>query len=312
MSKIYKGMLGGVSALALGIGASSAIAADLDERIEEAHSERVTALTMGIHWFNADISRDRSNASGSETELEFHHNFLGGVARLDIPMHEVFSLQLDAQGAVNIDGDDTSEVYDQGSLVGVHLNYREPDSFLFGGFAGIGTVNMAASSSGQSAFWLAGIEGQYHLNDWSFYVQGGAGDVEPQDSSNSDWAGENGFARGVVRYYFNDGLGKLQGDALYLHGAGSQGFTTWVYGVEAEHHIADYSNGFITALARYEYQQVEEDSNADPIDSLDASTIMAGIRINLGYPDPRTRDRMGPGVDFADMPRIHGNFKGKE
>ena len=284
------------------------MAADID-RIEEAHSERVTALTLGIHWFNLDVNKD----ADTTTTENWHNNFLGGVMRLDIPMHDVYSLQFDAQGDVNLemDTDSTSEEYGVGSLIGVHVNYREPESYLLGGFVAGGDIQMeSGASSGSSRYWLAGIEGQYHLDDWTFYVQGGAGDVKDEDSAQTDWAGDNWFARGVIRYYFNDGLGRLQGDALYLSGDGdttgnSEGFDTWVLGVEAEHHIADYSNGFITAFARYEYQEVDEDDAGDPATSVDAQTIMGGIRINLGYPDPQTRDRMGPGVDFADMPRIH-------
>ena len=303
MNKLYRGLLGGASALALGIGASSVLAADID-RIEEAHSERVPALTMGIHWFNLEVDREIGTLT---TTANWHNNFLGGVMRLDIPMHDVFSLQFDAQGDVNleVDTDSTSEEYAIGSLIGVHVNYREPESYLLGGFVGGGEIQMeSGDSSGAARYWLAGIEGQYHMDDWTFYVQGGAGDLKDDDNSQSDWAGDTGFARGVVRYYINEGLGKLQGDVFYMHGANSDGVTSWVYGVEAEHHIRDYSNGFVSAFARYEYQYVDEDVPG-PVSEVDSSTIMAGVRVNLGYADPKTRDRMGPGVDFADMPRIH-------
>ena len=310
MSKLYKGLLGGASALALGIGASSVMAADLD-RIEQAHSERTTALTLGIHLGHLELQ----DADGSDASSEFDYDagFLGGVARLDIPMHDVYSLQLDVQGDnVLAENGTSSEYFQTGSLLGVHLNFREPDSYLIGGFLAGGTVLMAESNSGDARYWLGGIEGQYHLDDWTFYVQGGAADLKDAENGQmSDWIGDAGFARGVVRYYFNGGLGKLQGDVFYIHGAASDSWTSWVYGVEAEHHIADYSNGFITAFARFEHQDVEEDFGGGT-DSTTTTTILGGLRVNLGYPDPKTRDRMGPGVDFADMHRIHANARSND
>ena len=66
----------------------------------------------------------------------------------------------------------TSEDYNQGFLGGVHINYRDPESYLLGAFAAIGTVNQGDSSSGEARYHMAGVEGQYHMDDWTFYGQG--------------------------------------------------------------------------------------------------------------------------------------------
>jgi len=298
--KTFTHLLGGVSLLAMGMGAGSVLAADptVEERIEQAHTERVPSLTMGIYGAYSNIDNDE------DSDALDSYPSLGGDFRLDIPLNDGFGIQFDFQGEEILkEGENTSEDYDRGYLGGIHVNYRDPESYLFGVFAAAGRVDTVDEDSGQARYHMAGVEGQYYMDNWTFYGQGGVGDLS-DGSDQTDWMGDNWFARGAIKYYFNDGLGKLQGDVLFMNGEGSTEFDVWALGIEAEHHLADYSNGFITGFARFEQYYVEEDTGGGP-DNGETQVIKIGIRMNLGYPNPMMRDRYGTAVDFADMSRVH-------
>lgn len=295
-------LLAGVSALALGLSANSAFAADAFDRIEEAHNERVPSASFSVFGSHVDVDSNEDNtALNSFTSI-------GGDGKLDIPLGSDWSLQFDAQGEVNLDSGSTSEDYHRGFLGGVHLNYRDPGSHLLGVFGAAGTINHADEDSGQARFHLFGVEGQYHYDTWTFYGQAGVGDLK-DDSSETDWMVDNWFARGVVRHYFNDGQGKLQGDVIWMEGEADNDVETWGWGIEAEHHIAEHNDGFVSAFIRYEQYQSDEQNDGT---NGSAQVIKGGIRISLGYSNPVMRDRYGTGVDFGDIPRMQSVVRSAE
>lgn len=307
MTKTFRNLLGGVSAVALGLGVSTTFAADIiDKRIEEAHTGRVLSGTMGVYYgYSYGINTDDSDSLDSYTSL-------GGSAKADIPFNDNVGIQLDIYGEGNLTNVTQSEDYVAGFLAGVHLNYREPGEYLYGVFAGTGTVSNAESSSGVAQQFLAGVEGQYHMADWTFYGQGGITDIE-SSSTNSDWAENAWFARGVVRKYFNGGDGKLQADALFIAGDISDDeFQGWTWGVEAEHLLKDYGNGFVAGFVRYEGYNFDEDLTGGGGDSSSAHVVKVGIKVNWGYSNPMMRDHYGAGVDFADMSRVHSLIRALE
>ena len=74
-----------------------------------------------------------------------------------------------------VDGQDISstEEYASGIMATAHFNYREPEQYLFGAFGGYGKVAQAdGSDSGSATHYLLGVEGQYHVDDWTFVRAG--------------------------------------------------------------------------------------------------------------------------------------------
>lgn len=161
------------------------------------------------------------------------------------------------------DSDDLEEAY---GLTG-HL-YSRNDSYLFGGFVGIG-------SSDDSETWTAGLEASKFFTDWTL---AGALYFASNDDADTDVYGIN--AQG--RFFIHDNF-RLQGNFGWANvdvgGVGEDdGFT---YGVGAEYQFAAAP---ISIGASY---------NIIDSDSAEADVIAAVLRYNFGGTTLRDRDRNG-------------------
>jgi len=152
------------------------------------------------------------------------------------------------------------------------------------------------------------------MQDWTLYGQIGFTDATEQDSgSDSSWLSSGFFVRGVSRHYFNNGDGKISGEVFFAHGeqstgvAGTDDLTVFGWGVEAEHLLTQYSNGFLTAFARIDGYYVDEDDAAGggADDDGHAYVFKVGITANWGYFNPQSRDLYGIAMDLPDISRIN-------
>lgn len=158
-------------------------------------------LDVSYYW-------DDYGAEGSSYEDEY--TVIIGTARVNVPYDEWYNLQFDVTGAAS-----TYEDVDSSSAghfgVGAHVNWRDPRVGLLGVFMAVGRAN--AFNYGNGPTYLAGFEGQYYCEQWTF-----AGQLGYWDSGFETSLLQNaGFLRGVVSYYASERL-KLTGALKYIDG----------------------------------------------------------------------------------------------
>lgn len=250
---------------------------------------------------------DRTNDQGGVGSWVVNPWYLGGDARVDIPISDMFSLQLDQYGQFMTDQGTTSEDFTGGYMTGAHINWRDPERYLFGVFGGVGKIHSASTSDDEYRSWMLGVEGQYHFGNATLYGQAGYLDGD-SNATSENWITDAYFVRGVARYYFNNGATKLEGELAYASGdqdshpsdAPTVNLDMVAWGAEIEHAFHSFGNdGFISGFARYQGQDYDEGG----VGGNDATihTFMVGIKVDLNQPNPMNRDRYGAGVNLPSM-----------
>ncbi|MEP1206593.1 MAG: hypothetical protein ABJM29_06485 [Rhizobiaceae bacterium] len=306
MRKTFVTLLGTTSVFALVVGTSS-IATAADPQLQA--PDRVLSGSMAIFGSYTTGVCHESECHGANSDPDDWFS-LGGFGNVAVPVADNLSLQLGFYGeAGNIIGEDSnfssSQEYANGVMGSAHLNFREPEAYLFGAFGALGSVETASDqSSGTANIYLAGVEGQYHIDDWTLYGQVAFADSSDLDNSDSDWIQNGVYLRGAVKHFFNDGMTKLQGDVVYVGGEQSTGddIDAWQFGVEVEHIVSSYSNGYISAFGRFDAFFANE--SPDVNDDAEAYVFKIGLKASFGYDNLYQRDHYGEGVDIADIMRI--------
>lgn len=301
-------LLGTTSILAL-VMAASGVATAADMPLDAVKvEERILSGSMGLYGAYTFGICHSDNCNGDTTTNDSWFS-LGGFGNVSVPFDDGLALQLGFHGEAitSYESSASSNDYAAGVMATAHFNYREPEQYLFGAFGGLGAVHMGSSNSSESArHYLAGVEGQYHVDDWTFYGQAALAGAELLDSStNTDFLNDGGvYLRGAVRHYFNDGMTKLQGDVIYVGGEQSRSddIDAWSFGVEVEHTFSSFDNGNISAFGRFDAFYANESNNGDDAEQL---VIRAGLRANFGYENLYQRDHYGEGVDVGDINRLH-------
>ena len=237
------------------------------------------------------------NIGECSTDGECNPFLFGTEARVDIPFTQNLSLQLDFGGEMVFAGDNlsSSSEWVGGAQAGAHLNYREVDRYLFGGFAGFGK-RFQGDYSDETNHVFGGLEGQHYLGNTTLYWQGGAQFADSVDGYEFDNAW---FVRGVGRHFFNAGRTKLEGELSYASGdSDGDGATVWGVGAEIEHQIHTFggNSGLASLFGRYEGTF----ANVDSV-NIDNHRLYVGIKLTANQDNLLTRDRMG---DTLDLPNF--------
>ena len=330
---ITKNTLLASTALAVGLSisvASKTFAADLAPvAVPDPIPQRTISGTFDLFLGHRWLSGNEAFEGGTTDESNDSQYWLaGGDARVDIPFNEEWGLQLDLAGEwTGVEGAATSgtgaESHSENYLGTVnttgHLNYRQMDRYLLGGFVGVGAAFEADEDSTDEGarFWNAGIEGQGYFNNGTLYGQ--LGYVDSDEISGDDtqeYIQDGWFVRGVGRYYVNQGRTKLEGELMYMGGhldnsstgAGDKDVRFWGVGLEVEHQFRNWgSDGGFNGFVRWDYHDVTVDSSSSD-DKLDSHTLMVGVSFDLNANDLLYRERYGVAVDTPDWGRTLGDI----
>ena len=302
-----------------GVGQAADLAGAAPIVPQEMTKHRTISGTVGINGAYMDLEQGESCDDDDDCgQFEENPWSLGGDARVDIPLTDYVSVQVDQYGEGLFGDFETSENYTGGVLTGAHLIYRDMDRYLVGAFAGVGKVFFASTSDDAYTQWLAGIEGQYYFGNTTLFGQVGYSDVESNDSTDQNLIDEALFLRGVARHYMNGGDTKLEGEFGWATGSQdndtppddlTDSIDAFWWGVEVEHAVASFGDdGFVSIFGRYEGYYYDEEI-AEGGESNDTSTnhvFILGARFDLNQMNPYMRERNGVAVNLPNMTRVNG------
>jgi hypothetical protein len=235
---------------------------------------------------------------GGECNYDDEYTTFVGKAFVNIPYDEWTNLQLDVDGETSLDEDGYEQAGHFGG--GAHLNWRDPMVGLLGAFVGFGTLE---NYYGRTPTWMAGFEGQYYCERWTFYGQAGW-----WDSDDEGYALQNaGFLRAVVSYYASQQL-KVSGGLKYIAGDIYDGYADsdgWDWIVRADYWFGKSIP--VAAFAEFNSRY----SDIDYVDSeLDTYRLNVGVTFYFGGDgnnDIMYHDRNGASVNLPDFDEIRVN-----
>jgi hypothetical protein len=236
---------------------------------------------------------------GFDTTDEQDRFMIGGEALADIPFNDNWSLQLDIGGETTPDenyiDDLSSDGEHYGSVyAGGHLNYREVDRYLLGGFVGWG--QSFSEGDDVSNFLTVGAEMQYYMNNITLYGQVGFVDG---DNDDDDTLEDGIFGRGVARFFMSPNT-KLQAEFSVLSGdADGDSGEVIGWGAEIEHQVSSWTDSGVSGYVAYSGLNAEFDG-----DEQTEQRIMIGIRVAMNSGTTLLqKDRMGATLDLPDFVR---------
>lgn len=255
-----------------------------------------------------------------ERDYEF---LFGGTTRVSLPFGENISFQLDGDFEVsepalsNGFGTEPEDDLFTYSLQGVaHLSYRDPKSFLIGGFAASGRGQHDDDDDGNDLFnfYTLGAEVQFYLDDLTFYVQSGyidgpkrVDDPDVDDDSLRDAF----FGRGVVRW-FPTPNSRLQAEISYVDGTidndetGSpMTITEWGlrYDFAGSERRAFGNKTLFAAYRGGKYTKVGGEFGPVENGSFLDHFVMVGINYDFGSRTIKEKDRFGATLDLPNVAR---------
>jgi hypothetical protein len=224
----------------------------------------------------------------------------GGEGKLSLPLGNNWSAQSDVKYEYNsnaleapINNDVFGARYSfQGAA---HFSYRDPSSFLFGAFGGIGEANTGPFGSTNHSF--VGGEAQVYLNNITLYAQGGYVDFdfEPNPARGLD---DGVFVRGVFRWFMaNDSRIQLEG--TYLNAEYGTGDDFEAFSVGARYDF-DLNVPLFGATPLYVGYRGTFRDNCLQENNWDDHTIMVGTSYSFSG-DRMTIDRQGATLDTPDF-----------
>jgi hypothetical protein len=226
---------------------------------------------------------------------------IAGYGMVSIPLGEAFSAQLDGQGEL-YDRASQNEDDPQGAyMLGGHLSLRDPGMGLIGIFVGAGMgQNDDAEDDGDGIGYIAGVEGQLYLDQFTFYAQGGWGDIivddNPEEGFNSGW-----FVRGVARYFFTDDF-LLQAEVSYgevgQYIDGDDDGEFWNWGAQAKMRLSESMPIYGTLEYRGgNYWTADQDG-----DEAEEHVGLIGLSFAFGVDNLFENDRRGATLDTPMLP----------
>jgi opacity protein-like surface antigen len=244
---------------------------------------------VGVSYGHQEIhSTDSDLDSGGGS---IRHEF----ARVAIPVSDVISIQLDAEReSYNQSGEDKPQ---SSSALGAHVSYKVGDAGLVGLFYARGIAE--ASGVENEDGWIAGLEGQYYVNDEiTLYSQIGSGRIRTDD--HEGFIEDGHFERIVARYFPSDDT-KLEidfsnaGTKSYIDGHDNGRFIA--IAINAETRLLDSMPLYGTAkLRRSRFHSASED------DSAKDTSFMLGVNYRFGVSSLKDNDKNGVTLDMPMQP----------
>jgi hypothetical protein len=226
---------------------------------------------------------------------------LGGALRLNIPSGGDTNFQLDLQSESGF-VDDSNDNYTGSVLGGAHFSFRNPETWLFGAFAGVG--NGFNASADTATAWLIGAEGQFYLHDWTLYGQLGYTDGADVNTDPDDAFGNAWFGRAVARFFLDANV-KLEGELSYAGGENdtdADDMDVWGWGLRYERAIGSMDSSFFVAYQGNYYDSSDPTSAADT-NALTEHTLKLGLNFAFGIEGQKYIDRHGATLDLPMVTR---------
>lgn len=252
-------------------GATSAYAGDGD---------MFAGVGLGVTSFN--YSSGSTSIGGSSTMIE---GLLSGAYNI--------TPTLGVQGDVIL-GSENLDIYSESADItelegALHAFYRQPDSFLVGGFVQVGSADYGDDGPGDALKHVfGGAEGQVFLGDATLYGQVGGLRFSYDDS---DYTTTGYFVTGEFRYYLEPNL-KVEAhggfNSLKDDDSGPE-LKTWSFGIGAEYRLED-SPFSLFATADHMVSTTDYDLSGLTMTS---DRIMVGAKVNFGTDTMKERDRSG-------------------
>ncbi|MEH6727576.1 MAG: hypothetical protein V7703_15575 [Hyphomicrobiales bacterium] len=196
------------------------------------------------------------------------------------------------------DGDLTRGDY----MGAVHLDMRDPTSYLLGAFAGGGqSFDDGDNDDDPIPFWFVGLEGQKYFGNVTLGSQVGYVD---SDENNDESISKAWFARATAGYYFDEDT-KLSGDFAFFTGdrkngnpKGTMDVLSW--GARLDHFSSEFPVGVFLAYNGFDY---EGDRASDESDAPVVHEVRIGASLMLGASSLMDNDRRAAGADLAPINR---------
>jgi len=282
-----------VSAITLVALAASAHAADVVAPEQGLIFSAVVGVDAGVRDKSLNHKSGSDGESGDDSSSTDWQ--INGEGFLSIPVLEMFSVQLDAQGEFY--GDDSgSEPSTLASVIGGHVSLRDPNVGLIGAFGGVALA--ADDGDGNTADGgILGGEAQYYLDNFTLYAQAGYAHIKTDEGEGfrKGW-----FARGVGRYFFTDDF-MLQAEVSYGEANkfvdDSDDGEFWNWGAEAKFKLWDDMPLYTTLT----YQGGFYDATTEN-DTIETHAVLAGISFQFGPSTLKENDRYGATLDMPMLP----------
>lgn len=247
---------------------------------------------LGYEQGQVDISdQDQGNA--------------GARGSYSLPLSSRISAQFDLLGEVNVTGSGDDDDLTRGDYMGaVHLDMRDPSSYLFGIFAGGGqSFDDGDNDDDSIPFWFVGLEGQKYINNLT--LGGQLGYLDSDD--NYDETISNAlFVRAAAGYYFGENT-KLSGDLAFLRGdrvngsssrRGTMDVISW--GARLDHFSSKLPVGLSLSYNGFDY---EGDRESDESDAPFVHEVRIGASLLLGTGSLMENDRRAAGAELPPINR---------
>lgn len=228
----------------------------------------------------------------------------GGALKWNVPLSNAMSIQIDGVGDLSQNTNRSGNNYQNSFTGGAHLSYREPNSHLFGIFAGGSRANVGDNGHAVAAF--VGGEGQIFLGNETLYFQAGYLNGESSSSSTDGVLSSAYFARAQLRHYFNDNF-RAAIDLSYANGKVDEEPHTDVFGWSGE---LEYKIEKTPVSVFVAYNGTYMDQTPGEDDTLFEHVGIVGLRYSFDSNSLLKRDRLGAGLDMPRFGRWLGEAAG--
>jgi hypothetical protein len=257
------------------------------------------AVDVYINVFHTWADDDETVAA-----IEASTGGLDGRTTVNVPFSESGALQVDLFGTTELGADyddtDSEETLTEGFGFVGEFNFRDGDGLL-GGFMGGGSLGVLDNPS--VMFYLAGAEGQWWCDNWTFGVQLGVADGDSDEAV----ASEAVFVNGEIRHYLSKSL-RLRLNGGYLNGsleggeAEGQDVDVWWWGARGDWWVGKSIPTSLFAAVEGVYSDADEGGESGG--EFEEVTLKVGVALHFGVEDQMDNDRNGKANIHMDYIRL--------
>jgi hypothetical protein len=244
----------------------------------------------------------QSFEEGGES-LDTEYPALFGSGRVNLPYSNTVNVQLDVVGRASMSeslfssgGESTEAVLNDNThiVLGGHVNYRDAQGML-GVFVGAGRMSDIPVIGGSAPIYMAGIEGQYYCDQWTF-----GGQLGYMDSDESlNLLANAGFVKGDVAFYASQKL-KLAASLAYINGETFFGlFDAEEWGWSAGVHYWFGKSIPVSGFIEYRGRNSELSDGGESYER-DEHTVDLGLTFHFGGDGFKDADRNGASANLPD------------